>query len=154
MVTRQIVDEFLAQKTLALAGASRSGKKFGNVVLKELRTKGYRVLPVHPAAPELEGERAYPSLAALPERPGGLIVVLPPSEAERVVSEAAAAGITRVWLQQGAESPAALASCAEHGLTVVHGHCILMFAEPAVFYHRVHRFIAGLFRKLPAEVVT
>ena len=34
MASQASVDDFLAQRTLAIAGVSRSGKGFGNVVLK------------------------------------------------------------------------------------------------------------------------
>jgi len=149
MTSQAAVNGFLADRTLALVGASRSGRKFGNMVLKELTAKGYRVLPVHPDAPEIDGHAAYPSLADLPEKVGGVIVVVPPAKAEQVVRDAASAGIERVWLQQGASSPAALQAAEAHGLSVVHGECILMFAEPTGSFHRVHRFIWKVFGRLP-----
>jgi uncharacterized protein len=149
MTSRAAVDGFLADRTLALVGASRSGRKFGNMVLKALTAKGYRVLPVHPDAPEIDGHATFASLAALPEKVGGVIVVVPPTNAAQVVHDAAAAGIGRVWLQQGASSPAALEAAAAHGLTVVHDECILMFAEPTASFHRVHRFIWKVLGRLP-----
>ena len=149
MATKADVDGFVAERTLALVGVSRSGKKFGNMVLKELSGKGYRILPVHRTANEVDGHPAYPSLAALPEPVGGVIVVVPPAEAEQVVREASAQGVRRVWLQQGASSPAAIQFCEEHGMSVVHGECILMFAEPAAFFHRAHRFVWKLVGRLP-----
>jgi hypothetical protein len=149
MTSRAAVDGFLAERTLALVGASRSKGKFGNTVLKELTAKGYRVLPVHREAAAIDGHTAYPSLAALPERAGGVVVVVPPSEAVKVVRDAAAQGITRVWLQQGSSSPEALQEAAAAGLSVVHGECILMFAEPAGPLHGTHRFIWKLIGRLP-----
>jgi uncharacterized protein len=143
------VDGFLAERTLALVGASRSGRKFGNAVLKELTAKGYRVLPVHKDAAEIDGHQAYGSLGELPEKAGGVIVVVPPAQAEQVVRDAAAAGIGRVWLQQGAASPAAIQAAEARGLSVVHGECILMFAEPTASFHRVHRFIWKVLGRLP-----
>ncbi len=150
MTTRADIDGFIAEKTLAIAGVSRGGKKFGNTILKELRAKGYTILPVHPHADAVEGLPAYPSFAALPEQAGGAIVCVPPAEAAKVVRAAAEAGIRRIWLQQGAQSPDALVLCREHGLSVVHGHCILMFAEPAGLPHRIHRWIWQIIRKVPA----
>ncbi|MDE3168636.1 MAG: CoA-binding protein, partial [Acidobacteriota bacterium] len=41
-------------------------------VNKELKAKGYRVLPVNPAAESIGGEKCYASLAALPEKVGGV----------------------------------------------------------------------------------
>src|SRR5512137_913761 len=131
MATKHEIDEFLAQKTLAVVGVSRAGRKFGNMVLKDLTKAGYRMLPIHPEAAELEGMRAYPSFAALPEPVGGVIIVVPPASAESVVKDAAAHGIRRVWLQQGAESPAAIKFCEGNGISVVHGECVLMYPKPA-----------------------
>jgi predicted CoA-binding protein len=149
MITQTAVEDFVAQRTLALVGVSRSGKKFGNMALKALKQKGYRVFPVHPHAEQIEGERCYPSLLALPEQVEAVLVVVPPGETERVVREAAAARIPRVWLQQGAESQDAIRFCEEHGLSVIHGECILMFAQPVVSFHRFHRWVWKALGKLP-----
>ena len=150
MTTRREIDEFLAQKTLAIAGVSRSGKKFGNMILKDLPRLGYRLLPIHPEAAEVGGVRAYPSFAALPEPVGGVIVVVPPAQAERVVKEAAAQGIRRVWLQQGAESPEAVKFCEENGISVVHGECVLMYPKPSSSWvHGAHRWVWELIGRAP-----
>jgi uncharacterized protein len=147
MTPRADVEAFLALKTLALAGASRGGRKFGNTILKSLRTRGYEVLPIHPKAAELEGLTAYPSLADLPRPAEGLVVVVPPAHAEQLAREALAAGIRRLWFQQGASSPEALSFCEAHGMTAVHGECILMFAEPTRGIHRFHRWLRNRFGK-------
>jgi uncharacterized protein len=149
MTSRAAVTEFLSQPELAIVGVSRSGKKFGNMALRELRTKGYRVFPVHPSAEEVDGARCYRSLTDIPRSVGGLLIVVPPAETEAVVREAAAAGIGRVWMQQGAESAEAIRFCEEHGMRVVAGECVLMFAEPAAWFHRAHRWVWGALGKLP-----
>lgn len=149
MASRAMIDEFLGQRALAVVGASRSGKKFGNVVLRELAGKGYRVLPVHPEAAEIDGQRCWSSLSELPEEVGGVVVVVPPEQGLAVVDSAADAGLRRLWVQQGGESPALLERAAERGLEVVSGECILMFAEPAEFYHRMHRWVWAVMGKLP-----
>ena len=149
MTSKAAVDDFVAQRTLAVVGVSRSGKKFGNTIYRELKAKGYRLFAVHPRAAQVEGDRAYPSLKALPEAVGGVIVCVPPAQAAQVVRDAAAAGIRRVWLQQGAESEEAVRFCREQGLGIVAGECIMMFTEPAAFYHRMHRWFKKLGGKLP-----
>lgn len=149
VASAKAIEEFLAQKTLAVAGVSRRGKKFGNVAYRELRARGYRLFPVHPEAQEIEGDRCFPSLGALPEAVGGVLVVLPPAQTETVVHDAARAGIRRVWMQQGAASLEALRVCKENGMQVIHGHCILMFASPVRSIHRLHRWIWRLLGKLP-----
>jgi predicted CoA-binding protein len=148
MTTKAAVSDFLAQQTLAVVGASRTGKKFGNTAYKELRAKGYKVIPVHPHAEIIEGDPCYPSLSALPEAVDGVLIVVPPSETEKVVTDAGQAGIRRVWMQQGAESQAAIRFCEERDINAVHGECILMFAEPAGL-HRLHRWAWGILGNLP-----
>lgn len=149
MTSKATVNDFLDQRTLAVVGVSRDGKKFGNTAYKELKGKGYRVIPVNPHAELIEGDVCYPSLSALPDPVDGVLIVVPPSETEKVVREAAEAGITRVWMQQGAESVAAVRFCEEQSISAVHGECILMFAETGGFHHRLHRWVWGLMGKLP-----
>ena len=149
VVTRKLISEFLAQHKLALVGISRGWKKFGNAILKDLTAKGYQVFPVHPQAATIDGHPCWPSLRQLPERVGGAVIVLPPSETEKVILDAAQAGIARVWMQQGSESDVALRRCEENGISAVHGECILMYTEPAAFFHRAHRWMRGMFGKLP-----
>jgi len=141
--TKTVVTDFLSQRVLAVVGASRNPNKFGSSIYRDLKAKGYKVLAVNSHAETIDGDPCYPNLAALPETPGGIIVVVPPAETEKIVREAAAAKITRVWLQRGAESPEAVAYCAANGIQVISGECILMFAEPAAFYHKIHRFFRG-----------
>ena len=146
------VHEFLSQRTLAIAGVSRSGKKMGNAILKSLKGNGYTMFPVHPSAEAIEGEKCYPSLQALPEKVGGLVICLPSVQTEIVLHQALAAGITRIWLQQGAQSYAALRFCEQEGMKVVHGQCILMFSEPVESIHRVHRWVWRLIGKYPSLI--
>jgi hypothetical protein len=149
LATKSAVTDFLGQRSLAVVGVSRRGNKFGNAAYRELKAKGYQLVPVHPQAETLEGDPCAKNLASLPEPVGGVLVIVPPQQAEQVVKEAAAAGIRRVWLQQGAESSAAIRLAESNGMSVVAGECILMFAEPAGLGHRAHRWLKGLFGGLP-----
>jgi len=51
MSSQQLISDFLAQRKLALIGVSRSGRRLGNAIWKELRAKDYQVFPVHPLLP-------------------------------------------------------------------------------------------------------
>ena len=77
------------------------------------------------------------------------LLVVPPDRALGVVREAAAAGIRRVWLQQGSQSPEVILMCDELGLEAVAGECILMFAQPTGV-HQTHKWMWGSLGKLPA----
>jgi predicted CoA-binding protein len=148
MTDKQTVDDFIRQPSLAIVGVSRSGKKFGNIAYRELKSRGYRLSLIHPEAEALEGAQCYRSLADLPEPVGGVLIVVPPAQTEAVVRQAVAAGIRRVWMQQGAESPEAVRLCEENGVAHVEGECIVMFARPR-FPHNLHRWVWGLLGRLP-----
>jgi predicted CoA-binding protein len=47
MSTREQIEDLLSQSNLALIGASRQGRRFGNAILKELTAKGYKIFPGH-----------------------------------------------------------------------------------------------------------
>ncbi len=143
----QAIQDFVQGKRFAVVGVSRSGKKFGNTVYKELKGRGYQVFIVHPEAKEIEGEPCYPNLAALQGQVDGVIVTVPPAHAGQVVREAAAAGMKKVWLQQGSESAEVLAAAREVGLQPVSGKCILMYAQPVRSFHKFHAGFNKLFGK-------
>lgn len=149
MTSRAAIDDFLKQKSLAIIGVSRGGKKFGNACYKELKAHGYQVFPINPHAEMIQGERCFSSLSALPEPVGGVLLTLPPVEAEKAVKEIAGSGIKRVWMHSGTESEKAIRFCQDNGIGVVHGECILMYAEPLVFFHRMHRFVRKLLGRMP-----
>ncbi|MGD9145178.1 MAG: CoA-binding protein [Anaerolineae bacterium] len=123
---RQIPD-FVNRRVWAVVGASEDRRKFGNRIFRDLRDAGYTVYPVNPKGGELEGAKVYPSLAALPQPPEVIDLVVPPAVTEQVVKEAHELGLTRVWMQPGAESEAAIAFCQEQGIQVVHGACAMVW---------------------------
>ncbi len=149
MTSKAAIDDFLSQRRIAVIGASRSPRKFGNKVFRELQSRGYAVYPVNPRAREVGGQECYPDLTSLPERVDAAVLVVPPDQTEQVVRQAAEVGVRRIWMQQGAESEAAIAFCRERGLSVVHSACILMFLEPTAFFHRLHRWLLQVTGRLP-----
>lgn len=72
----------------------------------------------------------------------------------QVLREALATGVRRVWMQQGASSPAAVAFCATHGIAAVHGHRILMFLPTGYAIHRFHRWLWHVLGRLPPDTAT
>ena len=146
--TRATIDAFVSEPALAIVGVSRWGKGFGNAAMRELQSKGYRVYAIHPLAEDIKTGTFYRRFSDLPEHVNAALLVIPPEQVIDVAMEAAAAGVRRIWLQQGAESPVAVARCRELGLDVVAGECILMFARPGGV-HKAHRWVRGLFGKLP-----
>ena len=149
MVSKRAIDDFYSSKKLAIVGVSRNGNKFGNAAMKELINRGYTVYPVNPNTDNIDGDKCYSSLTNLPDKVDGAVIVVKPEESGKVVKEAKAAGINNIWLQQGAESNDAVSFCNNNGMNVVYGECILMFSEPVAGFHKFHRTVKKIFRKLP-----
>ena len=141
----QAIQDFIDGKRIAVVGASRSGKKFGNTASVELKSRGYQIFLVHPEAKEITGEPCYPSLASLQEKVDGVWICVPPKQSGQVLREAVEAGFTKIWLQPGSESPEVLALAKDLGVAPVSGKCILMYAPPVRSFHRWHRAFAKLF---------
>lgn len=121
------IREFLAGERYAVAGASRSRSKYGNRVLRVYLQHGRTVYPVNPNTDEVEGLQAYPDLLSLPETVHGVSIITPPHITEKIVADAAEAGIKHVWMQPGAESTRAVDRARELGLNVIAGGpCLLV----------------------------
>jgi len=148
MQKKDLITNFLANRNMAIAGVSRSGKKFGNIIMKTLSAKGYQFHPVHPEVSEINGMSSVSSIADLPDGVEDLLLVIPPARTEEVVHEIPGSGIKRVWMQQGSESLKAIQFCEENSVDLVHGECILMFSEPQGL-HKFHHWLWKLLGKTP-----
>ena len=152
--TKSMVDDFLAQKTIAVAGVSRSQKDApANLIYRKLREAGYQVFPINPHAEVVEDDPCYPDLKAIPEALEAVVIATRPETTEEIVHQCAEAGVSRVWLHrsfgQGSVSEAAVNFCQEHDIAVIPGGCPMMFCEPVDFGHRCMRWFLGLTGGLP-----
>lgn len=121
------IREFLAAPAFAVVGASDDPSKFGHRCYAACLRHGLKAYPVNPNAATVLGNPAYPDLLSLPERVGAVSIVTPPRVTERVVEDAIAGGVRRLWMQPGAESAAAVRRAEEAGLDVIYGGpCLLV----------------------------
>jgi predicted CoA-binding protein len=121
------VREFLAAPSFAVIGASEDPRKFGHRVYAGYLRHGRTAYPIHPTAAAILGNPAYRNLAALPEPVEAVSIITPPAVTERVMDDVIRAGVKHVWMQPGAESPAAVAKAREAGLNVISGGpCVLV----------------------------
>ena len=68
-----------------------------------------------------------PCVSALREPVDGVSIVTPPEVTARVVDEALALGLKRLWMQPGAEDPAAIERARAAGaLVLAYGPCVLV----------------------------
>ena len=125
--SKERIHDFLAGSRFAVAGASTDRRKYGNIVLRHYLAHGREVWAIHRHESKVEGAPAVPTIADLPKGIDGLSIITPPAITERIVEEAAAAGIPRVWMQPGAESAKAVARAEELGLAPIWGGpCVLI----------------------------
>lgn len=147
--SRKNIDEFLQLRKIAVVGVSRKKDKFGNMIYRELRSAGYEVMAVNPNADMVEGDRCYAGLGALPVKPDGIILVVPPAQGIEIVEDAARSGIRHIWVQPGANSSQIDQRLSELDLVAVSGECIFLYLEPVKSVHAVHRFFRRIFGKMP-----
>ena len=146
--TLRTIETFLAQKRLAFVGLSRDAKDFSRMLLAELETRGYDVVPVNPNATEVAGKRCFPSVSAIQPPVEAALLLTTALATDDVVIDCAAAGVRYIWMYRavgrGAVSEAAVAFCRAKGIEVVAGECPFMYLPHTQWFHRLH----GGFRKV------
>ena len=150
---RAVIDDFLAQKRIAFVGVSRNQQDFSRALFRELKTRGYDMIPVNPAATEIEGIPAAASVAAVTPPPDGVLVMTSAKESLGIVEQCAQAGVRRVWLHrsvaQGSVTPEAVEACDRHEIAVVAGECPFMFLPKTAWFHALHKGFRALTGSLP-----
>lgn len=115
-------------RTIAMVGASPTSTRPSYFVFSYLRTKGrHAVAPINPNAAEIDGVRAFGSLAAYAQKWGAPDIVdvfRRPEEALAVTRDAIAVGAKAIWFQYGVIDEAAIALADAAGLDVVVDRCI------------------------------
>ena len=148
-----LATEFLAQRRIALVGVSRDPRDLSRAVFRELRQRGYDVVPVHPELDSVDGLPCVRRVQDATPRVDGALVMTPPAATERVARDCVEAGVARVWMHRGAGtgsvSAAAVAYCRERGMAVVDGACPFMFLPGSALPHRAHGFLLRCFGRHP-----
>src|SRR5579863_2022829 len=91
---QQPLDSLLRPKSVAVVGASRSRTSVGGEIFSNLVRRPFvgSVYPVHATAESVQGVRAYPNVAALPDPPELAVIAVPAGSVVPVLSQCAAAG--------------------------------------------------------------
>lgn len=151
------IQDFLAQKRIAVAGVSRqsSHHPVGNLIYRRLKTSGHEVYAVNPNMQTFEGDRCYPDLQSIPGGVDGVVIITRPETTERIVHDCTSAGVRRVWMHQSmgkgsSVSKAAVEYCHQNDITVIAGVCPMMYGPGVDFGHACQRWILKFMGKLPA----
>ena len=123
--TDEIREILATAHTIAVVGLSDNPERSSHHVAAYLQAQGYRIIPVNPKLPAVLGERAYPSLSAVPEPVDIVDIFRQPEAIPGIVAEAIARRVKVVWMQEGLALNAAADQARAAGLKVVMNKCLL-----------------------------
>ena len=122
------------RKVVAVIGASRDRRKFGNKALRAFRHQGYEVIPINPHQASIEGLPCYPSVLDVPGSIDLATFYVPAEIGQQVVGEVAEKQINEVWLNPGADSPELIARATALGLRPIPQCSIIRIGEDPSAY--------------------
>jgi len=154
----ETIQDFLAQKRIAMVGISRDEQSFSVSLFKELGRLGYDIAPVNPQVKAVMGRNCFARLQDIEPPVEAALLMTSPAVTDAVVADCAEAGIKRVWMYRaggkGAVSNKAIEFCRERGIQVVAGECPLMFLPGSGRIHGFHGLIRKLTGRYPRHVHT
>jgi predicted CoA-binding protein len=112
-------------KTIAMVGLSANWNRPSYFAAKYLLDRGYKVIPVNPAAAgqEILGQKVYGSLAELPQKADMVDIFRNSEAAGPITDDAIKHGAKVVWMQLGVRNDEAARRAEDAGLTVVMNRC-------------------------------
>ena len=119
----EVIHRILGQKTWAVVGLSTNMARSAYGVAGVLQRHGARIVPVHPKAETVHGERGYPSLADIPFDVDVVDVFVRSELAGEVADQAVAKGARAVWFQLGVIDEAAFQRTTAAGVDMVMDRC-------------------------------
>ena len=147
-----LVQDFLAQKKIAVVGVSDKRETGCNAGYRRFKAAGYTVSAVNPRLTTFEGDPCYPDLKSIPEKPDAVFILANPKVTEQIVQQCVDLGIQRVWMHcmmgtkpglaagMTSVSQGAAQMCRENGIAVIPGTCPNQFLNPD-FGHAVMRVL-------------
>jgi len=137
-----LVQDFLAQKKIAVVGVSDKRETGCNLAYHKFKQAGYGVYAVNPHLAAFEGDPCYPDLKSIPDKPDAVFILTNPSVSEKIVQQCVDLGINRVWMHclmgtkpglaagMTSVSPEAVRLCRENGIVVIPGTCPNQYLQP------------------------
>ncbi|MCW3158866.1 CoA-binding protein [Micropruina sonneratiae] len=128
---QDVIDHFLDEaRTWAVVGLSGDPERTAYTIAELLQSRGKRIVPIHPRAPQVLGEQGYASLADVPFHIDVVDVFRRSDAAGRYVDEAIEVGAGGVWFQLGVIDHDAFTRARDAGVPMVMDTC------PAIEWRR------------------
>ena len=137
-----LVEEFLAQKSVAVVGVSDQRETGCNQAYRKFKQAGYVVRAVNPHQSSFDNDPCYPDLKAIPNKPDAVFILTNPTVTEEIVQQCVDLGIKYVWMHcmmgtkpglaasMSSVSQDAVRLCQENGIVVIPGSCPNQFLKP------------------------
>jgi predicted CoA-binding protein len=147
-----LVQDFLAQKKIAVVGVSDQRETGCNLAYRKFKENGYQVYAVNPRITTYNGETCYPDLKCIPEKPDAVFILASPNVTDQIVRQCVDLSIKHVWMHclmgtkpglaagMTSVSSDAVHLCYENGIAVIPGACPNQFLKPD-FAHALARAI-------------
>lgn len=157
-----LVQDFLAQKKIAVVGVSDKRDTGCNLNYKKFKESGYRVFGINPRITMFDGDPCYPDLKTLPEKPDAVFILASPRVTDQIVQQCVELGVKHVWMHcmmgtkpglaasMTSVSPDAVTLCQENEIAVIPGACPNQFLKPD-FGHGMMRGLWRLFGFLKVD---
>lgn len=130
LIVSDQIDQMLKLKTWAIVGLSNNSERAAFGVAKILIEKGHQIIPVHPKAETVHGQKGYAKLSDIPGKVDVVDIFVNSELAGEVVNDAIALGVKGVWLQLDVIDAGAISRANDAGLLAVMNHC------PAIEYRK------------------
>ena len=138
------VQDFLAQKRIAVVGVSDQRDTGCNLAYKRFKENGFQVYAVNPRITTYDGAACYTDLKSIPEKPDAVFILASPKVTEQIVQQCVDLGIGHVWMHcmmgtrpglaagMTSVSENAVQLCRENGIEVIPGGCPNQFLKPDI----------------------
>jgi predicted CoA-binding protein len=123
------IKEMLSKKIWAVAGSTHNKEKYAYKVYNKLKESGYRVYSINPSLQDVDGDKSYGELNALPEKIEVISMVINPVKGKKIIEDAIKSGIGYIWFQPGAETEELIQLAEGSGIKVVYDRCVIVEAR-------------------------
>jgi len=113
-------------KKIAIIGATTNKEKYGYIVLRDLKKKGFDVVPVTPKYEEVEEIKTVKNIKDLPKDTDHLVFIVPPKVGLETTKEALIYGFKNLWYQPGAYSEDIDRYLKKNNIEAIHDLCIMV----------------------------
>jgi predicted CoA-binding protein len=145
-----LIQDFLAQKVIAVVGVSDQRETGCNLNYKKFKESGHKVYAVNPRISSFDGVPCYPDLKSIPERPDAVFMLTNPNVTVEIVRQCVDLEIKHVWMHclmgtkpglsagKTSVSQSAVELCRANGIAVIPGSCPAQFMKPDIGHSMMH----------------